>query len=119
MQQHAPNLAAARTRVHHCVRLQPPLHPVAASITYATQVQQNKGDGKLSLTLTRTLTRTLTPTLTQVQQNKGEGKPPLAGAGLLLMGGMFMYVGSGLYVYQVFKLASNPNPSPRPATLTL
>jgi hypothetical protein len=47
-----------------------------------------------------------------VQQNKGEGKPPLAGAGLLLMGGMFMYVGSGLYVYQVFNLASSPNPSP-------
>ena len=40
-----------------------------------------------------------------VQHHKAEGKPPLAGAGLLLMGGMFMYVGSGLYVYQVFKLA--------------
>ena len=36
-----------------------------------------------------------------VQHHKAEGKPPLAGAGLLLMGGMFMYVGSGLYVYQV------------------
>ena len=40
-----------------------------------------------------------------VQHHKAEGKPPLAGAGLLLMGGMFMYVGSGLYVYQVAKLA--------------
>ena len=33
-----------------------------------------------------------------------EGKPPLAGAGLLLMGGLYMYVGSGLYVWQVVKL---------------
>jgi len=39
-----------------------------------------------------------------VQQNKAEGKPPLAGAGLLLMGGMFMYVGSALYAWQIMKL---------------
>ena len=40
-----------------------------------------------------------------IQYHKAEGKPPLAGAGLLMMGGMFMYVGAGLYVMQVYKLA--------------
>ena len=40
-----------------------------------------------------------------IQYHKAEGKPPLAGAGLLFMGGMFMYVGSGLYVMQIYKLA--------------
>ena len=63
-------------------------------------MQQNKGEGRLSLTRTQTRTRTLT----QVQQNKGEGKPPLAGAGLLLMGGGFMYVGSATYIQLYFHL---------------
>lgn len=40
-----------------------------------------------------------------MQHSKAEGKPPLAGAGLLAMGGMFMYVGSTLYVLQISKLA--------------
>lgn len=40
-----------------------------------------------------------------IQYHKAEGKPPLAGAGLLAMGGMFMYVGSALYVLQVYKLS--------------
>ena len=39
-----------------------------------------------------------------VQYRKGEGRPPLAGAGLLAMGGLYMYVGSALYVWQVYKL---------------
>ena len=42
-----------------------------------------------------------------IQYRKGEGRPPLAGAGLLVMGGLYMYVGSGLYVWQVVKLHSS------------
>ena len=40
-----------------------------------------------------------------IQQQKSESRTPLAGGGLLFMGGLYMYIGSGLYVYQVFKLA--------------
>ena len=39
-----------------------------------------------------------------IQYRKGEGRPPLAGAGLLMMGGFYMWVGSALYVWQVLKL---------------
>ena len=39
-----------------------------------------------------------------VQYHKNEGRPPLAGAGLLTMGGLFMYCGSVLYLRQVFEL---------------
>ena len=39
-----------------------------------------------------------------VQYRKGEGRPPLAASGLLLMGGLYMYVGSALYIWQVVKL---------------
>lgn len=39
-----------------------------------------------------------------IAYRKGEGRPPLAAAGLLLMGGLYMYVGSALYVWQVVKL---------------
>ena len=39
-----------------------------------------------------------------IQYRKGEGRPPLAGAGLLCMGGFYMYIGSALYVWQVMKL---------------
>ena len=41
-----------------------------------------------------------------INYRKGEGRPPLAGAGLLVMGGLYIYVGSGLYVWQTFKLRS-------------
>ena len=39
-----------------------------------------------------------------IQYRKGEGRPPLAGTGLLVMGGLYIYVGSGLYVWQCRKL---------------
>ena len=39
-----------------------------------------------------------------LQFRKGEGRPPLAATGLLMMGGLYMYVGSTLYLWQVFKL---------------
>ena len=39
-----------------------------------------------------------------IQYRKGEGRPPLAGAGLLVMGGLYIWVGSGLYIWQVVKL---------------
>lgn len=39
-----------------------------------------------------------------IQYRKGEGRPPLAGTGLLIMGGLYIYVGSGLYVWQCLKL---------------
>lgn len=39
-----------------------------------------------------------------IQYRKGEDRPPLAGAGMLAMGGLYMYVGSALYVWQVLKL---------------
>lgn len=39
-----------------------------------------------------------------VQYHKAQGRPPLAGTGLLLMGGLFMYGGSALYLYQVSQL---------------
>jgi hypothetical protein len=39
-------------------------------------------------------------------QFRGQNRPPLAGACLLTMGGMYMYVGSGLYMYQVWKLTT-------------
>ena len=35
---------------------------------------------------------------------KGDGRPPLAAAGLLTMGGLYIYIGSGLYVWQIFRL---------------
>lgn len=38
------------------------------------------------------------------QYRKGEGRPPLAAAGLLMMGGCYMYIGSGLYVWQILRL---------------
>ena len=41
-----------------------------------------------------------------VQYDKGEGRPPLAAAGLLAIGALYMYVGSATYVWQV--------PPPRP-----
>ena len=39
-----------------------------------------------------------------IQYQKSEGKPPLAGAGLLLMGGGFMYIGSATYIQLYFHL---------------
>ena len=39
-----------------------------------------------------------------IQYRKGEGRPPLAGTGLLIMGGLYIYVGSGLYIWQTWKL---------------
>ncbi|KAL3917242.1 MAG: hypothetical protein SGPRY_006485 [Prymnesium sp.] len=39
-----------------------------------------------------------------VQYRKGEGRPPLAAAGLLAMGGLYMYIGSVLYVTQTLVL---------------
>ena len=41
-----------------------------------------------------------------IQQQKSESRTPLAGAGLLLMGGLYMYVGSGYYLYQITRLAT-------------
>lgn len=41
------------------------------------------------------------------QFRKEEGRPPLAAAGLLTMGGLFMYIGSGLYVWQILRLRSD------------
>ena len=42
-----------------------------------------------------------------IQYRKGEDRPPLAGAGLLAMGGLYMYIGSGLYIWQTGKLYVN------------
>ena len=39
-----------------------------------------------------------------VQYRKGEGRPPLAAAGLLGMGGLYMYVGSVLYISQTLAM---------------
>ena len=39
-----------------------------------------------------------------VQYRREQSRPPLAAAGLLMMGGLYMYVGSLLYVWQVIKL---------------
>jgi len=39
-----------------------------------------------------------------IQYRVNQDRPPLAGACLLGMGGLYMYVGSGLYVWQVWKL---------------
>lgn len=39
-----------------------------------------------------------------VQYHKSQGRPPLAGSGLLLMGGIFMYSGSALYCWHTFQL---------------
>lgn len=41
-----------------------------------------------------------------IQYRVSQERPPLAGACLLAMGGLYMYVGSGLYVWQVWKLAA-------------
>ncbi len=39
-----------------------------------------------------------------IQYQKGQGSTPLAGTGLLLMGGMYMYVGSALHLFQLMRL---------------
>lgn len=39
-----------------------------------------------------------------IQYRQNQDRPPLAGTALLTMGGLYMYVGSGLYVWQVYKL---------------
>ena len=39
-----------------------------------------------------------------IQYRSAQDRPPLAGAGMLAMGGLYMYVGSGLYLWQTIKL---------------
>ena len=39
-----------------------------------------------------------------IQYRQQQDRPPLAGTCLLAMGGLYMYVGSSLYVWQIFKL---------------
>ena len=40
-----------------------------------------------------------------LQYSNGEGRPPLAGVGLLCMGGLYMYIGSSIYIAQMAKFA--------------
>ena len=39
-----------------------------------------------------------------IQYQKGQGMTPLAGSGLLMMGGLYMFTGSFLNVYQIFNI---------------
>jgi hypothetical protein len=54
-----------------------------------------------------------------VQYHKGEGRPPLAGAGLLLMGMTYMSVGTGLYIFQISRLRRVLHLGPRTVTWSL
>ena len=47
-----------------------------------------------------------------VQYRKGEGRPPLAAACLFAIGGMYMYVGSFVYVLQAWRLRTTLSVSP-------
>ncbi|EOD25273.1 hypothetical protein EMIHUDRAFT_98563 [Emiliania huxleyi CCMP1516] len=47
-----------------------------------------------------------------VQYRKGEGRPPLAAACLFAIGGMYMYVGSFVYVLQAWRLRTTLSDTP-------
>ena len=44
-----------------------------------------------------------------IRYRKDEDRPPLDGVALLAMGGLYMYVGSGLYIWQTIKMSAALN----------
>lgn len=97
---------------HRCLQQQPPAEPARAAADTSQNVAKiARWSARLAhdntfLSYHRNAIIATVAGCALIRYRKDEDKPPLDGVGLLAMGGLYIYVGSGLYIWQTLKLAT-------------